>query len=340
MRVGSLDAFIAALPKAELHLHLEGSVDEALARKLAIRRGTPLPRYPPPGEGFGNFGRFLGCYMAICNCFEEPEDFHDAVVSLAERLRAQGVRYAEVTFTTMSHETRGVGRERIAEGLVSGRAAAAKLGVTMRWVYDVVRSLPEQAEPTLRSALAMAALDPGSVVGFGVGGPERETDDPRVLADVFTAARQAGLHSLPHAGEQAGPKSIWGALEVLGAERLGHGVRCLEDPELVRHLAATGVPLEVCPTSNVHTGVVATFAEHPLPALLAAGLQVSIGSDDPPLFGTDLCREYQRCVAGFGWDAERVRGLARTSIEHSFMEPTDKQALLAEIAAVPSPSVR
>ena len=120
-------------------------MDEALARRLSDRRGTPLPRYPPPGEGFGNFARFLGCYMAICRCFERPEDFHDAVVSLAERLRAQNVRYAEVTFTTMSHETRGVGRDVIAEGLVSGRAAAAKLGVSLRWVCAARPHPPRQS---------------------------------------------------------------------------------------------------------------------------------------------------------------------------------------------------
>ena len=332
-----LRAFIAALPKAELHLHLEGSVDAALARRLAERRGVVVPRLPPPGEGFSDFDEFLGCYIAISKCFAAPEDFRDAVDDLARRLAAQGVRYAEVTFTTMTHEQRGVPRDVILEGLRQGRAAAAARGVTVAWVFDVVRIFPDQAEPTLDSALAMQALDPGSVIGFGVGGPEREHDDPRLLADTFAAAKKAGLHSVPHAGEQAGPKSIWGALEVLGAERLGHGVRCVEDPELVKHLVRERIPLEVCPTSNVNLGVVPSLAEHMLPRLLEAGLEVSIGSDDPPLFGTDLPTELLRVATTFALDAERIRALCANAIRHSFLPDERKAELQQELAAVPAP---
>lgn len=334
----SLSAFVRALPKAELHLHLEGSVTADLARTLAQRRGVTVPRFPAPGTGFEDFDRFLGCYIAISRCFVEPEDFREAVTELATRLHGQGVRYAEVTFTTMTHESRGVPREVIIEGLSRGRAEAAALGVTLRWVYDVVRIFPEQAEPTLRSALAMNTADPGAVVGFGVGGPERDDDDPTLLAEAFSAARAEGLHSVPHAGEQAGPRSIWGALEVLGAERLGHGVRCGEDPALVEHLRRTQIPLEVCPTSNVNLGVVASLSEHPLPSLLDAGLAVCIASDDPTLFETDVVRELSRSAAAFGWTAATVRALCAASIEHAFMPAADKATLLAEVAAVPAPS--
>lgn len=329
-----LATFIATVPKVELHLHLEGSVDAALARTLAERRGVTVPRLPPPGQGFSDFDQFLGCYIAISKCFEQPEDFRDAVDDLARRLAAQNVRYAEVTFTTMTHESRGVPRDVILQGLSEGRAAAATRGVTLCWVYDVVRIFPEQAAPTLESALAMQALDPRSVVGFGVGGPERDHDDPRALADVFAAAKQAGLHSVPHAGEQAGPGSIWGALEVLGAERIGHGVRCVEDPKLVEHLVNEQIPLEVCPTSNVNLGVVPSLEQHMLPTLLAAGVELSIASDDPPLFGTDLTTELLRVATTFGLDVEGVRALCANAIRHSFLPADRKAELDAELAAV------
>jgi adenosine deaminase len=172
------------------------------------------------------------------------------------------------------------------------------------------------------------------VVGLGFSGPEQRPHDVEVFVPVFARARACGLASLPHAGEMAGPDSIVAALDRLGARRIGHGVRCLEDPALVRRLRDDAIPLEVCPTSNVALGVVPSLDAHPLPRLLDAGLAVSLASDDPPLFATTLGDEYRRCAVAFGWDATRVLALARAAVTHACMPEADKRRLHEDQAAV------
>ncbi|MEX1364142.1 MAG: adenosine deaminase, partial [Nannocystaceae bacterium] len=264
----ALVAFIRALPKAELHLHLEGSVRPAVARRLARRRGVTLPGVDPNDETadlrdafpFVDFSGFLRLYLAIASCLHEAEDFAEIVEDLGARLAAQGARYAEVTFTPSLHRHRGLPDAPMLEGLAEGRRRVLQRhDVLLRWVFDVVRIFPEQAEPTLDFALAMQRHDPGAVVGLGLGGPEDRPHEVSPLREVFARARSAGLHSLPHAGELDGPVRIWEALRELRAERIGHGVRCLEDPALVEYLRAEGIPLEVCPSSNVCLGVVASL---------------------------------------------------------------------------------
>lgn len=347
MPTPALSAFIRALPKAELHLHLEGSVTPRLARRLARRRGVSLPGVDLEDESadvrdafpFVDFSGFLRLYLAIASCLHEAEDFAAIVEDLGERLAAQGVGYAEVTFTPSLHRHRGLADEPMLEGLVEGRRRVLeRQGVLLRWVFDVVRIFPEQAEPTLGFALAMQARDPGAVVGLGLGGPEDRPHEVAPLRETFARARAEGLHSLPHAGELDGPVRIWEALRELGAERIGHGVRCLEDPALVEHLCEHAIPLEVCPSSNVCLGVVPTLAEHPLPRLLEAGLPVSLGSDDPPLFQTDLQREYERVADAFGLGPADLRELAGASIEHAFMPEARAQRMRRALAAVPDPS--
>ncbi len=331
-------AFCRALPKVELHVHLEGSVTPELALVLARRRGLRLPGDARGPDGlreayrFDSFHDFLRLYIAVSRCLVTPQDVADVVVDLARRHAQMGVRYAEVTFTPLTHRARGITAEVLWGGLAWGRAeAASRHGVAMRWVFDVVRSMPDQAEATVDFALGMDARDEGSVVGIGVGGPEADHYPMEQIGAAFDRARALGYASLPHAGENAGAQSIWTAVRRLGAARIGHGVRCLEDPQLLHHLREHGIALEVCPTSNVALGVCASLEAHPLPRLLEAGVSVTLGSDDPPMFGTDLLSEYVRCADAFGWDDATLVAIARAGVEHSFAPDALRAALLAEL---------
>ena len=333
-------AFLTALPKVELHVHLEGSITPEVALGLAARNGQRLPGDERGADGlrdayvFRSFHDFLRLYIAVSRCLVEPRDIAEVVEDLARRHAAMGVHHAEVTFTPLTHRTRGITAEALWAGLAEGRRVAQQVhGVHYGWVFDVVRSFPHQAEATVDFALGMEVRDPGSVVGLGVGGPEADHYPMEVIGRAFDRARAAGFASLPHAGENAGAASIWTALRRLGADRIGHGVRCLEDPALVEHLRDAEVTLEVCPSSNVALGVVASLQDHPLPALLAAGLSVTLASDDPPMFGTDLLTEYERCVEAFGWGEDTVRAIARNGIERSRAPAALKARMLAELDA-------
>jgi aminodeoxyfutalosine deaminase len=333
-----LDALIRELPKVELHVHLEGSIVPELALRLAARRNVRLPGADEGVEGlrrayrFRNFRDFLQVYVALSSTLQQGEDFAEVVFGVAEQLAAQRVRWAEMTFTPMTHVARGVDADAMLDGLAQGRTRARdELGVELAWVFDVVRSLPDQAEATLE--LALRGREHG-VIAVGVGGPEGPAWTVAPLASMFARAKAEGLRSVPHAGEQYGGPSLRETLDLLAPDRIGHGVRCLEDPAITAELAARGIPLEVCPSSNVALGVVASLAEHPLPRLLEAGLKVSLGSDDPPLFGTMLVEEYRRCAHAFGWGLNELCSIAGAAIEHSFMSAERKQTLRAEQARV------
>jgi aminodeoxyfutalosine deaminase len=332
----ALDRFIRELPKVELHVHLEGSLLPELALRLAKRRNVALPGAERGEQGlreayrFTSFRDFLKVYIALSSTLQQAEDFADAVVGVAEALADQQVRRAEMTFTPMTHVARGVDPDAMLDGLAQGRKRArVEHGVDIAWVFDVVRSLPDQADQTL--ALALRARDEG-VIAVGVGGPEGPAWSVAPLAPMFTRAKLEGLASVPHAGEQWGAPSLRETLDLLAPDRIGHGVRCLEDPAIVAELVARRIPLEVCPSSNVALGVSPSLAEHPLPTLHDAGLRVSLGSDDPPLFGTTLVDEYRRCAAAFGWGRTQLLALAQAAVEHSFMAAEAKAALLAEQA--------
>lgn len=331
-------ALIEALPKAELHVHLEGSIIPALALRLAKRHQITLPGAERGVAGlreayeFRNFGDFLKVYMAISSTLRHADDFADAVVGVAEVLASQQVRYVEMTFTPMTHVARGTPAEQMLSGLAQGRARAREEhGVEIAWVFDIVRSLPDHAVPTLELALRARA---DGVVALGVGGPEGPKYSVEPLAPAFARARAEGLHSVPHAGEQYGAPSLRETLELLEPDRIGHGVRCLEDPSIVDEIVSRRIKLEVCPSSNVALKVVPSLAEHPLPRLQQAGIQLSLGSDDPPLFGTSLVQEYERCAEAFDWGPAEILAMARAAVEHSFMRPDAKQALIAEQEAV------
>ncbi len=336
----ALAALIDALPKAELHVHLEGSIVPELALRLAARRGVALPGADAddPIAGlreayrFRHFGDFLKVYVALSSTLQQAEDFCDVAFGVAQELARQRVRWAELTFTPMTHVARGVDPTAMLAGLAQGRAQAREqLGVELAWVFDVVRSLPEQADATLELALRGRDREQG-VIAVGVGGPEGPNWSVAPLAAMFARAKAEGLRSVPHAGEQWGAPSLRETLDQLAPDRIGHGIRCLEDPKLTAELVDKQIPLEVCPSSNVALGVVASLAEHPLPRLQAAGVRLSLGSDDPPLFGTTLVDEYRRCAAAFAWGVDELLAIAAAAVEHSFMPQERKRALLAEQA--------
>jgi aminodeoxyfutalosine deaminase len=329
--VDGLTAFVDALPKVELHVHLEGSI--APSTLLALARSQPDSTLPRSEQGlrelyrFRDFAHFLEVYLLVCRHLRSAEDFALITRELGASLAAQNVRYAEVTVTPIGHVRRGVAPEALFEGIEQGRAEAeAEHGVRLRWCTDIDgRGGPDLAVETVELVLRHR---PAGLVSLGLGGEEV----PRAqFWRAFEIARDAGLHSVPHAGEAAGPESIWDAIDRLGAERVGHGIRCLEDPELVAELRRRRIPLEVCPTSNVCTGVVADLAAHPLPRLIEEGLVVTLSSDDPPMFGTSLREEYIAVARVLGVSPAGLRDLARAAARAAFLPQAEAQALLAEI---------
>ena len=325
------DDDLTKLAKADLHVHLVGSAAPVTVAELA---GRHPDTGVPADEGalgeyfeFQDFGHFLEVYGAVSALVRLPEDIVALVVGLADVMAAQGTAYAEVTVTPTAHVDAGIGLDDLAQALdIGARRARSERGVELAWVYDI--NGLEGATGAARTLEAALRHPPAALVGFGLGGPE--VGAPRAAyADYFAAARAAGLHSVPHAGESVGPEEVWAAIERLGAERVGHGIAAVSDLQLLDRLRDEGIILEVCPSSNVATGVVASLAEHPLPALVAAGVGVALGSDDPPMFNTSLLDEYRRVRDEMLFDASQLRTLARTSIAASFAPEAVKRDLLS-----------
>ena len=329
-----LTSFIARLPKAELHVHHVGSASPRIVAELAARHegDTPVPADPAALAdyfAFRDFGHFIEVYLSVVDLIRDDEDVRTLTYEVARELARQQVRYAELTVTPYSHVRRGIPAPAFCAAIEDARAgAAADFGVELRWCFDIPgeAGLPA-AEETLRIALVE---QPAGLVSFGLGGPEVGVPRPQ-FKPYFDKARAAGLHSVPHAGETTGPQTIWDALRDLGAERIGHGIAAAQDPQLMAYLADHEIPLEVCPTSNVRTRAVASIDEHPLPALVAAGVPVTINSDDPPMFGTTLEEEYAVAARLLDLDAAGVAGLARAAVHASFLPAAGKSRLLTEI---------
>ncbi|HZM76816.1 MAG TPA: adenosine deaminase [Candidatus Limnocylindrales bacterium] len=327
-----LDVFVAGLPKAELHVHQVGSASPRIVAELAERHeGTsPVPADPARLASyftFTDFAHFVEIYLSVVDLIRDATDVHMLTYGIAQELAAQNVRYVELTCTPYSHVKRGIPAQAYCEAIEDARVMAERdLGLVMRWVFDIPGEAGQpSAEETLRVALECR---PDGLLSFGLGGPEIGVPRPQ-FKPFFDAARAAGLHSVPHAGETTGPQTIWDAIGVLGAERIGHGISAAQDPVLLKYLADNEIPLEVCPTSNVRTRAVASIEEHPLATLVAAGVPLSINSDDPPMFGTTLNNEYLVAASLLELDEEGVRELARNAVRHSFAP--HKAALLAEI---------
>jgi adenosine deaminase len=329
-------SFVEGLPKAELHVHHVGSASMQTVAELAERHAgsTSVPTDPDALEKFftfTDFGHFIEVYLSVVDLLRTPEDLWTLTYDVARDLTAQNVRYAELTCTPYTSIAVGISAEAYCEALEDARRRAeADFGLTLRWIFDIPgeSGLPA-ADVTLDTALR---LRPDGLVGFGLGGPEIGVTRPQ-FAPHFEQAIAAGLRSVPHAGESTGPETIWDSINFLGAERIGHGIAAAQDPALMAHLAEHDITLEVCPTSNVRTRSVSSLAEHPLPQLVAAGVPVTINSDDPPMFGTTLNAEYEIARDLLGLDDAGVAELARAAVRASFADDAVKRDLLAEIDA-------
>ncbi|MCW2760221.1 MAG: add2 2 [Marmoricola sp.] len=331
--MSALAGFISHLPKAELHVHHVGSASPRIVAELAERHPGVVPSDPEQLAkyfAFRDFGHFIEVYLAVVDLIRTPEDVRLLTYEIArEMAEVQQVRYAELTCTPFTSAAVGLSIEGYTEAIEDARTAAERdFGIVLRWIYDIPgeSGLPA-ADATLDYALNHA---PDGLIGFGLGGPEVGVPRPQFKPH-FDAARAAGLHSLPHAGETTGPETVWDALRVLGAERIGHGTSAAQDPALLEHLATTGIPLEVCPSSNIATRAVATLAEHPLRAFVDASVVVTINSDDPPMFGTTLNREYEIAADLLDLDEAGVADLARTAVRVSFAPEEVKARVLEEI---------
>jgi len=302
---------LATLPKAHLHLHLEGAMRPATLRELAGRYGLEVPAI----RGFGSFTAFADTYVAACEVLVDMDDMRRLVTEVVEDAALAGAVWVEPGMYLPHHRRRLGPDVAVLEVVLDALAAAAdRFGIGAGLMVSADRTVdPSDAEE--QAALAAAYAGRG-VVGFGLANDETGFP-PEPFATAFSIAREAGLLSTPHAGELAGPESIVGALDALGADRIQHGVRAIEDPELVRRLADSQICLDVCPTSNILLSVFPSLAEHPLPALLDAGVRCSLNGDDPLLFGPNLLEEYELCRAEFGFDDRRLAFVAQCSIEHS-----------------------
>jgi aminodeoxyfutalosine deaminase len=328
-----MSEFVAALPKVELHLHLIGSASPETVLALARRHpdgGVPTePEALRQFYAFTGFPHFLEVYAQVNLLVRTGADVVTLLDGLAAQLGACQVRYAEVQVTAVRNRMAGIGFDDLAQALVDGRALARdRHGVELGWIFDADTALgPSGAEQTVAFAVGHR---PEGTVGVGLGGPEigvRRAD----FAPAFRTARDAGLHSVPHAGETVGAGEVWAALRELGAERIGHGIGAAADPGLLAHLATRGIALDVCPTSNVRTGAVPSLAEHPLPVLLAAGVPVTLSTDDPGMFHTDLNREYLLCHHQFGLGSAELTEIARAGARAAFCTEVTRKSVLAEI---------
>ena len=331
-------SFIAGLPKVELHLHLEGAVrpqtlSELSQSKPGLRqkvdewiaaRQAQSYRYP-------TFRDFLVAFGVISQLLETPQDYALATTRLIEWLAEQNVKYAEIIFAAGVVLWKKQSVEAVFEAIAAAaEEAEARTGVRVRWIFDATRQFGiEHVREVLRWT---ARYRRRNVVGFGIGGDEA-AGPAKLFTDIFREAHDLGLHCLAHAGEACGPESIRDAVESLGAERIGHGLTAVRDPSVMALLRERRIPLEVCPSSNVSTGLIARFEDHPLPKLLEAGLVVTLNSDDPAMFGTSLGDEFERAARCFKLSRETLVGLCRNAVRASFLSESEKHVLEAQINA-------
>ncbi|MFE9655425.1 adenosine deaminase [Micromonospora sp. NPDC006431] len=338
-----LPTFIAGLPKVELHVHHVGSASPRIVAELAARHEgrSPVPADPERLAdyfAFRDFAHFIEVYLSVVDLIRDPEDVWILTHEVARELARQQVRYAELTVTPYSHVRRGIPAPAFCEAIEDARKRAeADFGIALRWCFDIPgeAGLPA-AEETLRIALEQR---PDGLISFGLGGPEIGVPRPQ-FKPYFDQARAAGLRSVPHAGETTGPETVWDALRELGAERIGHGVSAVLDPELLTYLAERQIPLEVCPTSNVRTRAVASIEEHPLPQFVEAGVLVTVNSDDPPMFGTTLNDEYAVAARLLHLGPDGLAALARNAVTAAFLEPTEQARISGEIDAYLATAMR
>jgi aminodeoxyfutalosine deaminase len=338
-------SFIQTLPKAELHLHLEGSVDPATLVELSRRYNTPLPtqnnRYDVAGSGdvltdddvrrlysYKDFNGFLMAFKSVTERLRSPEDYELVTYRLMQKLRQQNVVHAEVYVSIGVIRWRGQPVEPIFEGMERGRERGQRdFGVSLLWIFDAVRHFgPEAAAEVFNLA---ARLRERNVVAIGIGGDEAR-GPAEGFRDLYRKAADNGLRLTAHAGETTGPESVWGALNI-GAERIGHGLSAASDPELMEVMAQKQVPVEMCITSNLRTGACKELQEHPVRKFFDEGLMITLSTDDPAMFQTSLNKEFEIAQQEFSFSEEHLRELARNSIEASFLPVEKKLRFMQQI---------
>jgi adenosine deaminase len=326
--VTSLDDFIDGAPKAELHLHIEGTLEPELMFALAERNGIDTG-YKSPGDvraayQFANLQDFLNIYYAACNVLVSEQDFYDLAWAYLQKARAQNVVHAEIMFDPQTHTDRGIAFDTVILGLTrAAEDAKAQFGLTTGLILSFLRHLDEAA--------AQRTLDQGlehrdKIIAVGLDSSELG-HPPEKFARVFARARAAGFLAVAHAGEEGPPSNVSGALDVLQVARIDHGVRAIEDPALVQRLADAKIPLTVCPLSNVRLGVFATMAEHPLKAMLAAGLKATVNSDDPAYFGGYINENFSATAAALDLTQDHIVTLIRNGFDASFLPAAEIAAL-------------
>ena len=332
-----IQAFIRRLPKAELHLHLEGTITPATLVELSQRHdATPISQSEADAiYQFTDFTGFIEAFKAVTHQLIHPEDYELAAWRMMQHLAEQGVVHAEVFISVgviymwRNHDPACF--EPIFEGLERARLRAeSELGLSIYWIFDAVRhfTVPE-AERVFQKAAQMRADFP-SIIGIGLGGDERRCGS-EPFREMYAAAREAGLHLTNHAGETTGPEAIWEALDI-GSERLGHVLSAVDDPNLLHELRARRIVLELNPTSNVRTGVCPSFAAHPLRRYFDAGLLVTLNSDDPAFFGSNVANEYLLAHTQQGFTRDELRQLAANSFRASFLPHATQHSWFSKIA--------
>ena len=326
------DDDLVLLPKAELHLHIEGTLEPEMAFALARRNGVAMA-YPSAESlraayDFKDLQSFLDIYYAGCDVLRTEQDFHDLAAAYLDRAALDGVRRAEIFFDPQTHTRRGIPMATVIDGLYSAIAEARTGGgVDAALILCFLRHLP--ADDAMRT-LEMAMPFRDRIIGVGLDSSETG-NPPSKFRAVFDAARDAGLRTVAHAGEEGPPRFIWEALDVLGVERIDHGVRCLEDPVLVRRLAADRIPLTVCPLSNVKLRVFDRLQRHSLKAMLDRGLIVTVNSDDPAYFGGYVADNLRAARDALGLSRGDIVRLARNSFEASFLTPVERARHIASL---------
>jgi adenosine deaminase/aminodeoxyfutalosine deaminase len=316
-------SFILSLPKAELHLHLEGSIEPSTLLQLRQRHAMEGASLADVEQlyNYKDFAGFLSAFKDVTGHLRTPEDYELITYRLMDRLKAQNILHAEVIVSVGVCLWRKQNFTAIFEGLERGRQRGEKdFGVSVLWIFDAIRQFgAEKAQSVLDLAIQFRDRN---VAAFGIGGDER-AGPPEWFAGVYPRAAEHGLHLTAHAGESAAPESIWGALN-LKAERIGHGLTAGQDPELMEELAERQVPIEICVSSNLRTGCCADLAQHPVRRYFDQGLMLTLNTDDPAMFRTSLVEEYALVQEAFGFTDEHLRELARNSFEASFL-PAEKK---------------
>jgi len=344
----SLD-FIRSLPKAELHLHLEGTVDPPTLAELSRRHPTLLSttnnRYTNIADSgrvfteeeahelyqYNNFTGFLLAFKAVTERLRTAEDYELVTYRMMQKLHEQNVLHAEVYVSVGVIHWRGGAFAPLFEGLEQGRRRGeTDFGVSLYWIFDAVRHFgSEAAERVLDETLALGKIS-DNIVGIGLGGDERRAA-PELFRDVYARAASEGLRTTVHAGETGGPESIWSAVRELRADRIGHGLRAAEDPALIAYLAARQIPVEACISSNVLTGCCPSAREHTARKLFDEGVLLTLNTDDPEMFRTSLLREYEIAQAALGFSNQALRDLALNSFRASFLPEARKREIITRV---------